>query len=119
MTKGVKSFRLSEQAARQLAWLAARWGNSQTETITVCIDRIYREEQAMSVSDVLSGITQPDTGHPTDGATWYYHNEMTPLVDVGRVPGQPGTHVLRKPDGSLVAIGGYHLRRFDDVWQEA
>ena len=38
------NFRASELTARQLEWLMERWGTSQTETLTVAIDRIYKEE---------------------------------------------------------------------------
>ena len=44
MTKTARSFRLSGMAERQLAALAAHWGASLTETLTLCIDRAWRAE---------------------------------------------------------------------------
>lgn len=40
------NFRASDLTARQLEELAQLWGTSQTETITVAIDRVYRQEMA-------------------------------------------------------------------------
>lgn len=39
--------RASALTIGQLNWLAARWGANQTETITVAVDRAYREERKM------------------------------------------------------------------------
>lgn len=44
MTKKQISLRISDLTARQLAELAERWGTTQTETITVVVDRVYRQE---------------------------------------------------------------------------
>lgn len=38
------NFRASDLTARQLDWLMQRWGTSQTETMTVVIDRIFQQE---------------------------------------------------------------------------
>jgi hypothetical protein len=38
------NFRASVLTTQQLKELASMWGTSQTETITVAIDRIYRQE---------------------------------------------------------------------------
>ena len=55
---------------------------------------------------------------PTKGETFFYHNETTPLLDIGRDRDQEGVHVLVRPDGSVVRIGGYHLRRAGEVWSD-
>jgi hypothetical protein len=44
------NFRASELTARQLDWLMARWGTSQTETLTVVIDRMYQQEIDLSAT---------------------------------------------------------------------
>ena len=44
MTKKQISLRISDLTARQLEELAERWGTTQTETITVVVDRVYRQE---------------------------------------------------------------------------
>lgn len=113
------NIRASALMASQLAWLADRWGATQTEALTVCIDRIYRQEQATLIEQIVTGQQLPATGYPTDGETFYYHNDEMPLTDIGRVPGQDGRHVLRRPDGSLVIVGGYHLRRPGETWPDA
>jgi hypothetical protein len=41
------NFRASGLTARQLNELAQRWGTTQSETLTVCIDRIYQQEMSM------------------------------------------------------------------------
>jgi hypothetical protein len=38
------NIRASALTIGQLNWLAARWGTNQTETITVAVDRAYRQE---------------------------------------------------------------------------
>ena len=118
MSKQQINFRASDITSRQLDELAAWWGTSQTETITTAIDRVHREERLMRLDQLLSGETKPDTSYPTLGETFYYHNETTPLTDIGRVPGQPGQHVLRAPDGSIRIHGGYHLRRHGEIWDD-
>jgi len=69
--------------------------------------------------DILEGRTQPVAGYPTDGQTFFYRNEDTPLVSLGRLPEAEAIHILRRPDGTLTAIGGYFLRRDGgEVWAD-
>jgi hypothetical protein len=68
------------------------------------------------IQQILSGETEPDKTFPTLGETFYLENDQTPLVDVGRVPGATGMHVLQKPDGTLTVHGGYYLRRAGESW---
>lgn len=58
------------------------------------------------------------TGYPTDGETFFYRNETEPLVSLGRLGEGQGAHVLRRPDGSLIAVGGYQLRRRGETWSD-
>jgi hypothetical protein len=44
MPKAQLNLRVSDLTRRQLDELSQRWGTTQTETLTVIIDRIYREE---------------------------------------------------------------------------
>lgn len=115
------NFRASDLTTRQLDELSSWWGASQTETVTVAIDRIHRQEQAKRMEavleDILSGKISP-VNSPTTGETFFYKNEEMPLLDIGRVPGATGRHVLRKPDGSLTTVGGYYLRRDGEQWSE-
>lgn len=66
---------------------------------------------------VLDGRVQP-AGSLTAGTTWFYQNDTVPMLEIGRVPGREGMHVLRRPDGSLTAIGGYWLRKENEVWSD-
>ncbi len=43
-TKNARTFRLSSLTERQLDALAAQWGTSLTETLTLIIDRAWRVE---------------------------------------------------------------------------
>lgn len=87
------------------------------------IGRALLGETSMSkeetISLVLAGELEPDTSKSTTGRTVYYENTSTPLVDTGRVPGHAGLHVLRKPDGSLMVAGGYHLATERGHWVDA
>ena len=47
-TKNARTFRMSAMTERQLAGLSERLGTSLTETLTVAIDRMYREEIKMN-----------------------------------------------------------------------
>ena len=51
------NFRASDLTARQLSELAARWGTSQTETVTVCIDRAWQQEQELASRLAAAGNT--------------------------------------------------------------
>lgn len=66
---------------------------------------------------VTAGKVQP-VAAATNGQTWHIQNGDEPLLDVGRVPGKPGMHVLRRTDGSLTVCGGYWLRRPGEVWDD-
>ena len=44
MSKIMLSIRASEMTKQQFDWLTAKWGTSQTETLTVIIDRVYQQE---------------------------------------------------------------------------
>ena len=48
MTKASTSFRLSDLTLRQLQELSERWGMTKTETISVIVDRAYRQEGEMA-----------------------------------------------------------------------
>ena len=41
------SYRLSDLALRQLQELSERWGMTKTETLSVILDRVYRQESEM------------------------------------------------------------------------
>ncbi len=43
------NFRASDLTTSQLDWLMSKWGTSQTETLTVVVDRVYRQEFAMKL----------------------------------------------------------------------
>jgi len=45
MGKTQINFRASDLTREQLDWLQERWGTSQTETVTVAIDRVYQAER--------------------------------------------------------------------------
>ena len=116
------NFRASGLTTTQINELIEWWGVNQSEVITVAVDRIHKQEsdkrmEAM-LNDILSGKIQPETNFPTTGETFFYKNTKTPLVSIGRVPGKTGQHVLRKPDGTLTAIGGYYLRRKNETWED-
>lgn len=112
------NFRASDLTERQLTALEERWGTSRTETLTIVIDRVFREESNMDYQKLLSGEMEPDTSYPTTGQTWYIENGSEPYTDLGRVPGKPGVHVLHAQDGSRLIIGGYNLRREGEVWSD-
>ncbi len=59
-----------------------------------------------------------DLSFPTLGETFFYHNDTERLVDVGRVRGSDGLHALLKPDGTIIKVGGYHLRRQGERWED-
>jgi len=48
MAKQVKAYRLSDMTIYQLEQLTQQWGTSQTETLSVIVDRIYQQEIIMS-----------------------------------------------------------------------
>jgi hypothetical protein len=48
MTKVQKGYRFSDLTVRQIEQLATRWGATQSETISIAIDRIYQQENVMS-----------------------------------------------------------------------
>lgn len=54
MSKAQINFRASDLTREQLDWLQLWWGTSQTETLTVAIDRVYQAERA--------GQDLPDAG---------------------------------------------------------
>ena len=43
------NFRASDLTAQQLDWLMSKWGTSQTETMTVVVDRVYRQESVIDL----------------------------------------------------------------------
>lgn len=47
MTKIAVSYRLSDLTLRQLQELSERWGMTKTETLSVILDRVYRQEMEM------------------------------------------------------------------------
>lgn len=46
MPKELTNFRASDLTLRQLKTLSETWGTDRTETVTIAVDRAYREEQA-------------------------------------------------------------------------
>ncbi len=111
------NFRASSLTARQLETLAARWGTTVTEAITVIVDRAYREEVLIDIDKLLSGEMSP-AASATVGETWHVGNESAPYIELGRVPGQPAAHVLEAPDGTRRVVGGYFLRRPGEAWDD-
>lgn len=87
MTKPVKSYRLSDLTTRQIAELSKRWGTTQAETITICVDRAYRSERnrPMTLQDAI----------------------VVALERFERWTG--GARVVRNDDGSYDAIPGAYL----------
>jgi hypothetical protein len=62
-TKNARSFRLSSLAERQLDALARHWETSITETLTLCIDRTWRQESFAgehSAADMATVATVED-----------------------------------------------------------
>lgn len=116
------SLQITEATDRQVAFLQEQGFGTFTDIVRIAIDRMCQEESRKRMEDtlnkVLAGEIEPDTSDPTFGETFYYHNDTTPLEDVGRCPGKTGIHILRRPDGSLTAHGGYHLRRPGEVWED-
>mgnify|MGYP001564126867 CR=1 FL=1 len=53
MSKAQINFRASDLTGRQLETLTALWGTSQTETISVAIDRIYQQEEPKMLETLL------------------------------------------------------------------
>jgi hypothetical protein len=47
------NFRASDLTARQLEALMQLWGTSQTETLTVVIDRMYQQETRIMTTETL------------------------------------------------------------------
>jgi len=56
--KKVQTFRFSDIALQELAWLVERWGTSKTEAMTLIIDRAYWQEQerATAVDFLTAGV---------------------------------------------------------------
>ena len=52
------NFRVSDLAAHELDWLMTRWGISQTETITVALDRVYRQEAGAELRPLTQDIAR-------------------------------------------------------------
>lgn len=50
------NFRASDLTAQQLDWLMSRWGTSQTETLTVVVDRIYQQEIVNMTTETVKPI---------------------------------------------------------------
>jgi hypothetical protein len=63
--KNARSFRLSDLAERQLDALAAQWGTSITETLTLAIDRTWRAESF--AGDASAAATVQCWQHRTSG----------------------------------------------------
>ena len=49
MTKRVKSYRSSILTIEQTEWLMQKWGTSQTETLTVVVDRVFQQENTRMI----------------------------------------------------------------------
>lgn len=60
MAKQQINFRASDLTARQLAELSERWGTTQSETITIIVDRMYREEAKMKTYYIHEEMIGPD-----------------------------------------------------------
>ena len=52
------NFRASELTARQLEWLMAKWGTSQTETLTVVLDRVHRQEAGTNLRTLTQDVAR-------------------------------------------------------------
>jgi hypothetical protein len=46
MPKQLTNFRASILTLDQLDKLAERWGTDRTETVTIAVDRVYRQEES-------------------------------------------------------------------------
>lgn len=67
MPKQQLNLRISDLTARQLDALTDRWGTSKTETITMIIDRMYREEHStMRTNRKYYAWANNDQGASTD-----------------------------------------------------
>lgn len=74
--KNLRSFRLSAQAERQLAELQQALGTSLTETLTLAIDRMHRQEVAQMsfkemVFDAEMGTEVSAEGGKDGNTVWY------------------------------------------------
>lgn len=65
------NFRASDLTARQLDALMQHWGTSQTETLTVVIERVFKQEIKMDtiIMWIGAGWYAP---RQEGGAVWYY-----------------------------------------------
>ena len=52
------NFRASDLTAQQLDWLMSRWGASQTETLTVVVDRVYRQEAGANLRPLTQDVAR-------------------------------------------------------------
>lgn len=95
------NFRASQLTASQIEQLMGWWGTSQTETITVVVDRIYREEHAQreqTASDdgefQSTTLTEEEMVALDDGQEWYKPGDY--VVISGYVGGAQDTaHALQ------------------------
>jgi hypothetical protein len=70
------NFRASDLTARQLDALMQSWGTSQTETLTVVIDRIYQQEiAAMTTATAQRTVVLLESGYDT-GLSFEQYSEL-------------------------------------------
>jgi hypothetical protein len=72
VTKIAVSYRLSDLTLRQLEELSERWGMNKTETLSVVVDRAYRQEGEMkefNLSDVRVRANVPEEGFDLKSAS--------------------------------------------------
>jgi len=65
MSKRQINFRASEHTANQLAELVTRTGMTQTEVVSVAIDRFFREEITMTANTMLIKAEKTASGRYT------------------------------------------------------
>ena len=95
------NIRASDLTARQLDHLMRRWGTSQTETLTLVIDRIFRQETAMDTVQLIE----------TNAGFLYIGTEDGPWFEA---IGDPGTF---DDDATAIANGDtddWTVERFDE-----
>lgn len=68
-----KSFRLASLTLRQLSELAEKWGTTETDALTVSLDRVYQQEMnAMTVTIPTETPEPPEwvAAHPAAAYGW-------------------------------------------------
>jgi len=114
MAKEQLNARISALTRRQLDELGERWGTTQTETLTVIIDRMYREElKTMQPRNITESWLQswidahrPDLGlYEVNGVKGFYKLDAGPshsFMGIGKTWKQVATHLeaIEVPDAA-------------------